>query len=71
MSGKSKTGAAHRAPRRSIADLIDQKEILTADGRIFEEVPMAECAIHYDGKILRGLAWLFGWCCRLCRTGTS
>ena len=33
MSGKSKTGAAHRAPRRSIADLIDQKEILTADGR--------------------------------------
>lgn len=56
MSGKSKTGAAHRAPRRSIADLIDQKEILTADGRRFEEVPMTECAIHYDGKILRGLA---------------
>ena len=56
MAGKSKNGTAHHASRRSIADMIDRKEILTADGRRFEDVPMKECAIHYDSRILRGLA---------------
>ena len=58
MSGKKKTGAGRicRAPRRSIAELIDQKEILTKDGRRIETVPMEECAIHRDDRILIGLA---------------
>ena len=58
MSGNKRTGVGRtcRAPRRSIADLIDQKEILTKDGRRIETVPMEECAIHRDDRILKGLA---------------
>ena len=34
----------------------DDKQFLLPDGRPFEDVPMRECAIHYDDNILCGLA---------------
>lgn len=42
--------------RRSISAIIDSTEILTKDGRPIETVPLKECAIHYDDRILKGLA---------------